>query len=311
MATEVPVPEAIQTLIANLETHRNLITTLSTITKTLTDHFNSVEKTLSTRANSLDVSLQTLESDTHQTLQSLDEREASIPNTEAAAAVDFQSRRDSIVAAIESQTAPTCTDVRTDLSWICRRMDASTLWRYCSENRREIYAIRQDITGALEEALDPARLVVDSIDDFVSSEVERDTENCWIFAMMLRQLYDKEVASCVREKAAEVALKWRMRFGERMTREIEGDGEGEPGRPEGQLFLTMVGVFQAQTRFEKEYLEKVFLIHGKRREVAKYAHVLGVTDKVGGNCMIICKEFSIRICLGFIFCGVIIIVPYT
>ncbi|KAF3326942.1 FRIGIDA-like protein 4b isoform X2 [Carex littledalei] len=285
MATEVPVPETLQTLIANLETHRNLITTLSTITTTLTEHFNSVEKTLSTRAKSLDVSLQTLESDTHQALQSLDEREASIPNTEAAAAIDLQSRRDAIVAEIESQTAPapTCTDVRTDLSWICRRMDASTLWRYCSENRREIYAIRQDIAGALEEALDPARLVVDSIDDFVSkSEVERDTENCWIFAMMLRQLYDKEVATSVREKAAEVALKWRTRFDERMTREIEGDGEGEPGRPEGQLFLTIVGVFQAQKRFEKEYLEKVFLIHGKRREVAKYAHVLGVTDKVGG-----------------------------
>lgn len=283
MATEAPIPESIQTLIANLETHRNLITTLSTITKTLTEHFNSVEKTLSARAKSLDVSLETLESETQQTLRSLDEREASIPNAEAAAIVDLQSRRDAIVAEVESQSAPTCTDVRTDLSWICRRMDASTLWRYCSENRREINAIRQDITGALGEAVDPARLVVDSIDDFVSSEVERETEHCWIFAMILRPLYDKEAASSVRERAAEVALKWKARFGERMEREIEGDGEAEPGRPEGQLFLTIVGVFQAQERFEKEYLERIFLIHGKRREIAKYAHVLGVTDKVGGN----------------------------
>ncbi|KAJ4794809.1 Protein FRIGIDA [Rhynchospora pubera] len=281
MATEVPIPESIETLIANLETHRNLITNLSTITKTLTEHFNSVEKTLSARAKSLDLSLETLETETQQTLQSLDERETSIPTSEAAATVDIQSRRDAVVAEIESQTAPTCTDIRTDLSWICRRMDASTLWRYCSENKREMTAIRQEITGAVEEAVDPARLVVDSLEDFVSSEVERETDQCWIFTMFLRLLYEKEVAVGVRERAAEVALKWRTRFGERMEREIEGDGEGEPGRPEGQLFLTIVGVFQAQERFEKEYLEKIFLIHGKKREIAKFVHVLDVADKVG------------------------------
>jgi Frigida-like protein len=301
MATEVPIPESIQTLIANLETHRNLITTLSNITRTLTDHFNSVEKTLSARAKSLDVSLETLEKETQQTLHSLDEREASIPNAEAASTVDLQSRRDAIVAEIDSQSAPTSTDVRTDLSWICRRMDASSLWRYCSENRREINAIRQDIVGALEEAVDPARLVVDSIDDFVSNEVERDTEQCWIFTMILRLLYDKEAAISVRERAAEVALKWESRFGERMVREIEGDGEGEPGRPEGQLFLTIVGVFQVQERFKNEYLEKIFLIHGKRREIAKYAHVLGVADKVGGNCMAISNIFFFQSLLGISF----------
>ncbi|KAI7992804.1 FRIGIDA-like protein 4a [Camellia lanceoleosa] len=62
-----------------LETRKTLLTTITQLHKTLTDHFSSLEQSLSQKSKTLDSQIEAFDANTKQTLESLQNHENSIP----------------------------------------------------------------------------------------------------------------------------------------------------------------------------------------------------------------------------------------
>ncbi|PKA53820.1 Protein FRIGIDA [Apostasia shenzhenica] len=300
MEAETLPSDRIQRAIEELELQKALITNCAIQWKTLSDHYSSLKKTLAERAESLDSKLDALESETKQALDSIERRESSLPERESSAAGFIAERRDSVVDEMESQEDKLPGDLQGFLSWYCRRMDSAALWRFMVSRRKELAALRREISGAVAQSLDPPRLVLDAIEDFLSQPdaivAGGGCERCWAVGMLVWSLLESEgrkasqVASSIRERAASVAKSWLAKHEEKKGNgDIEEGGTGEGGKeetesPEGRTFLQMVVAFGLRSMFEDEFLIKMVVQNASRKEVAKLAVGLEFGEKMEVSC---------------------------
>nr|XP_010915058.1 FRIGIDA-like protein 4b isoform X2 [Elaeis guineensis] len=282
MATDVSPADGIQKVCDYLEAQKTLISNCTLLWKNLSDHFSSLRQTLADRSQAIDSQIQALDADTEQTLESLDLREASIPDRESTAAALIQERQDAVLAEIEIPDAKPPDDLPGLLRWYCRRMDSAGLWRFVVSRRRDLAILRKVIDQAVAESVDPARLVVDAVADFLDHQTSGGADRCWALGMLLRALFDSEgrkapkVSKSMREKAAAVAEAWKEKLGGNKG----GGGEGGMGGSEAQLFLQMVVAFGLSSKFEEELLKKLVLEHASRKEIGKLAPGLGLGEKM-------------------------------
>lgn len=288
MATETLTSERFEKHINDLEAQQALIGNYTLLWKSLADHFSSIQQTLASRSESLDADLQSLESSTQEVLDAIAQRDAALPDRESAAADALRERQDEIVAAIEqpdTHRRPAADDLRGLLRWYSRRMDSAGLWRLMASRRRDLAALRREVADAVAQSVDPPRLVIDAVEDFLSHPLDDGADRNWVLGMLLRSLLDTEgrkapeVAESMKDRAAVVAESWKDKFS---TKGKGEEGEGTMGGSEAQILLQIVAAFGLRPRLDEEFLKKLIMQHASRKEMAKLAGAIGFREQLIG-----------------------------
>jgi len=63
----------------------------------------------------------------------------------------------------------------------------------------------------------------------------------------------------------------------------EEGNKGAPEQPEAQIFVQMVAAFGLKDKFDEEFLRRLFVANGRKRELARFACVLGFEESLGGD----------------------------
>ncbi|KAK4604212.1 hypothetical protein RGQ29_012639 [Quercus rubra] len=279
MATELVInSDRVQKLFDDLEAQKTILSSCTQLYSTLSNRFISLQDSLSQKSQSLETKIQALESNSRETLESLSHREDSIPERESAAAARIEEQREAALADFGKPVSASA-ELSETLKSLSRRMDSSGLVRYIVSKRKESVSLRAEISKAIAEAVDPPRLVLDALDEFLK---RKSADKRWACGMLIQALFPEmnskknkgpEFARSVVERAAEMVLLWKGQMDE--------EGSAVYGPAEAVMLLQMVLGFGLRSRFDEEYLRKLVVEFAARRDMAKLAAALGFGEKIG------------------------------
>jgi len=280
MATELVInSDRVQKLFDDLEAQKTILSSCTQLFSTLSNRFISLQDSLSQKSQSLESKIQALESNSRETLESLSQREDLIPERESAAAARIEEQREAALADF-GKPASASAELSETLKSLSRRMDSSGLVRYIVSKRKESVSLRAEISKAIAEAVDPPRLVLDAMEEFLK---RKSADKRWACGMLIQALFPEmnskknkgpEFARSVVERAAEMVLLWKGQMDE--------EGSAVYGPAEAVMLLQMVLGFGLRSRFDEEYLRKLVVEFAARRDMAKLAAALGFGEKIGG-----------------------------
>lgn len=268
-------PDRFESFLKELERRKSTLTTITEIYSTLNNHFTSLEQTLSQKSETLESQKEALKADIKKCLESLENRENSIPERESVAAARIEEQR---AYGIESWGSESSKGGLSEvLRMYFRRMESSGLIKYLITKRKELAALRTEMAEAVGEAVDPFRLVLDAVEDFVEMKVEGKVgiaDTRWACGMLIQAAVpvaaSVDAGRSLKERAARVLDKWKGVLGD-----VEGVGAGE-----ATMFLQMVIGFALKHKFDDEFFRKLILEFASRRDMPKFALALGFRDKM-------------------------------
>ncbi|XP_010254145.1 PREDICTED: FRIGIDA-like protein 4a [Nelumbo nucifera] len=283
MATEVIDKDRFQKVFEALETRKTLLTNCTEIWKKLSSHFSSLEESLLQKSKALDSKIEALDSETKKTLEALEQREKSIPERESAAIARVQEQKEAALAEFE-KTGTSNLGLAEALRSYCRKMDSPGLLRFLVAKRKESpVLLRAEISLSIAESVDPARLILDAMEDFINQKSAKGgvPDRRWACGMMLQAHFPATdssekapvVASSIGERAYGVAEAWKAKMDDKES--------GGFGPAEATMFLQLVAGFGLRSRFEEEFLRKLVLDFPSRKEMPKLAASLGFGEKMG------------------------------
>ena len=148
---------------------------------------------------------------------------------------------------------------RPELKQFCEQMDAKGLLNFAMENQKNLYAIRDELSVALEIATEPARLVLDSLEGFyppVETTQQMDKKDaalqgmrksCVIFMEAMAALLaridpgaDHLLNPEIKQQAKAFADEWKPKLASAGTDATNGDPL------EAEAFLQLFGVRQEE-----------------------------------------------------------------
>ncbi|KAK3030690.1 hypothetical protein RJ639_034866 [Escallonia herrerae] len=275
-------PDRFSTFFTGLEARKTLLTTITDLHKALTAHFASLQHSITQKSQALETQIESFQTHSKSALLSLENRENAIPEREASAAARIEELKTSAVSEIEtSANTGGERSISEVLKMYFKRMDSSGLMRYLFAKRKESVALRAEIVAAVEEAVDPLRLVLDAVEEFLEMKVEGRVgmaDRRWACGLLIGAAVPGPgeccVASGIRERANLVLEKWKGVLG-------GAEGSGGVGAGEATMFLQMVVGFGLKERFDVEFLKKLVVEFSARRDMAKLAVAVGFEDKMG------------------------------
>ncbi|KAK4793411.1 hypothetical protein SAY86_023846 [Trapa natans] len=289
--------DRVQKFADELEAEKAILCTCKELFMNLSDHFKARKASLSMRSQSVEVKLQSLESSFRQTLESLSEREDSIPLCESEAVKQVQQRKQAAISEIEKPVSGDLGLPET-LRSISMRMDSLGLIKFLILKRREPALLKAELPASINEAIDPPRLVLNAVEDFLDSKAAKTgtMDKRWAVGLLVHALFPDlksdlcakseenvdlrpKFAKSVVDRALRVLERWKGQVG---TSEDNSDF-GRFGPLEALMFLEMVVGFGLKSQFDEVFLKKMVVEFSSRREMAKLVPCLGLGEKLAGE----------------------------
>ncbi|KAF7819829.1 FRIGIDA-like protein 4a [Senna tora] len=284
MATQLVVgTDRVQKFFDDLEAQRSILSTCTQLFTTLSKHFSSLEDSVSQKSQLIDSNLLALESHSQKTLESLDHRENSIPERESAAAARIEEQKEAALADLGKPISANA-ELSGTLKSLSRKMDSSMLLRFIVSKRKESASLRAEMAQAIAEAVDPPRLVLDALEEFLNCKLARSgvTDKRWACGILIQALFPDTRSVCkspefsrsIVDRAANLVELWKGQIDSTLE-------NGSVSAAEAVMFLQMVVGFKLRGRFDEEYLRKMVMEYASRRDMSKIAAVLEFGEKMG------------------------------
>ncbi|CAI8608300.1 unnamed protein product [Vicia faba] len=176
---------------------------------------------------------------------------------------------------------------------LCKEIDSAGLHKFISDNRKNLVAVREEIPLALRAAPNAARLVLDSLEGFYSTEVsnqdiKKDANLLGLrrtSIMLLECLSDfltdfgsdsNVVSEDIKDRAKAVAEEWKPRLD---TLDIDASNGNSL---EAHAFLQLLASFGIASDFNEEELSRLIPMVSRRRQTADLCRCLGLSEKMPG-----------------------------
>ncbi|KAJ4848820.1 hypothetical protein Tsubulata_017264, partial [Turnera subulata] len=183
---------------------------------------------------------------------------------------------------------------RPELIQICQQMDAKGLLGFSMDNLKNLHAIREEISVALQSASEPARLVLESLEEFFSLETshsmdKRDAalqgkrKSCIIFMEAMAALLaridpgaDHLLNPETKQQAKAIADEWKPKLAS------AGTSAANEFSLEAEAFLQLLSTYRIASEFDEDELCKLVLAIAHRRQASELCRSLGLTQKIPG-----------------------------
>ncbi|CAN1235990.1 FRIGIDA-like protein 3 [Linum grandiflorum] len=182
-----------------------------------------------------------------------------------------------------------------ELVKLCEEMDADGLHKFISDNRKNLAVLKEEIPLALKAALDPAQLVLDSLENFypiedLPADGKKDAillgvrRTCIMLMECLSILLmysdqvsvSKVISDEVKDRAKAIAEGWNPK--------LEAlDLDASNGNSlEAHAFLQLLATFGIASDFDVEELSRLIPMVSRRRQAAELCRFLGLSEKMPG-----------------------------
>ncbi|XP_043713065.1 FRIGIDA-like protein 3 [Telopea speciosissima] len=184
---------------------------------------------------------------------------------------------------------------RPELTQFCEQMDAKGLLNFVMENRKNLVAIREEISLALRSATDPAHLVLGSLEGFYPPDQTTHQSNkkdaalqgmrrsCVMLMEAVAPLLagvepgaDHPLSPEIKQQAKAIADNWKPKLAGVDIDAANGNSL------EAEAFLQLLATFRIASEFDDEELCKLVLAVARRRQAPELCRSLGLTHKMPG-----------------------------
>ncbi|XP_030448481.2 FRIGIDA-like protein 4a [Syzygium oleosum] len=285
--------ERVQQFVGDLESQMSALSACTRLFAAVSDRLRSLRRSLDDKSLSVESSLQSLASASHEALESLSRREASLPDRESSATALVEERVVAALADLHGGPGPGGSrGLPEQLRSLARRMDSSGLVKLLVSRRKESASLRAEMPAAVAEAVDPPRLVLDAVEEFLENKSAKVgvADKRWACGLLVQALFPEakradarrpEYARSVVERAAALLDAWR--------KQVEGaagaggageESDGAIGPAEAVMILQMVVAFGLKSRFDEGFLRKLVVDFARRRDLAKLAVALDFGEQL-------------------------------
>ncbi|KAG9158365.1 hypothetical protein Leryth_013116 [Lithospermum erythrorhizon] len=297
-------PDADSTLpsFEDFQKQASLMTSCTLLWKELSDHFNTIEQDLMKKSNELQEKLKAFDSVTKNSLEALEKRENSINNSVNSALKKVDSLKNEAFLVVSKRKFDDCEDggdfegenpdgFLKKLRSLCLTMNSKGLWNFVSLRKKMIEILRAECSKALEDCLDPPRIVIEAISEVFPVDNrggvnERGSDLGWACVLLLESLVPvitdpvlgKErllITPKMKERAKEIAETWKKSFEER-------GGIENVKTPDVHTFLQHLVTFGIVEEGDVELYRKLVVGSAWRKQMPKLAVALGLGDDMPG-----------------------------
>ncbi|KAI9178397.1 hypothetical protein LWI28_025965 [Acer negundo] len=178
---------------------------------------------------------------------------------------------------------------------LCEEMNSEGLHKFISDNRKNLAALKEEIPFALKAAVDPARLVFDSLEGFYHMEVpnvdgKKDSNllglrrTCIMLmeclSILLANLDANSLSAVIsediKEQAKAIAEEWKPKLDALDVDASNGNSL------EAHAFLQLLATFGIASDFNEEELSRLIPMVSRRRQTADLCRSLGLSEKMPG-----------------------------
>lgn len=279
----------------------SLMTSCTLLWKELSDHFTSLEQNLQKKSAALRHKIQTLDTQTKASLDVLKKREVTIDGSVEIAMEKLEDRTEAALNSISQgrELGDGEVDDGDGLLMIlmsyCLKMEARGFWKFVVTKKKEIEELRNALPAALSECVDPAKFVMEAISEVfpVDKRSEKSGNDLgWACVLVLESLIPVMVdpvigkmrmfvTPSVKEKAKEIAEKWKASLEER-------GGIENVKTPDVHTFLQLLVTFGIVKEEDVDLYRKLVVGSAWRKQMPKLAVSLGLGDKMPGMSVIFC-----------------------
>ncbi|KAH9299583.1 hypothetical protein KI387_031265, partial [Taxus chinensis] len=205
------------------------------------------------------------------------------------------SNKEAVTSPKAKSEAKVQAQIRSQLKILCETMDSTGLVKYIIEHRKDAAGLRSEVPSALNCAIDPSRLVLESLEGFYPPEPKSpgnqgDKKESGLPAqrraciLLLESLVavlagpvlgveHPVVPSNIKEQAKTIADEWKSKI------DLEGDA-ANGNSLEAQAFLQLLATFGIASEFNQDDLCKLVLAVARRRQTPELCRSLGLASKM-------------------------------
>ncbi|WOH01909.1 hypothetical protein DCAR_0521295 [Daucus carota subsp. sativus] len=178
---------------------------------------------------------------------------------------------------------------------LCKENDSAGLHKFISDNRKNLAAIKEEIPIAFQAAVDPASLVLDSLQGFYNIKLanldgKKDSNllgirrTCIMLMECLSLLIvnlslesvSYVISDNVKNRAKAIAEEWKPKLNDLDVDASNGNSL------EAHAFLQLLATFGINSDFDQEILSKLIPMVSRRHQTAELCRSLGLSDKMPG-----------------------------
>eukprot|EP00249_Psilotum_nudum_P011693 c23326_g1_i1 orf=658-2109(+) len=193
---------------------------------------------------------------------------------------------------VETDVAPAKAEVqaRPQLKSLCEDMDGPGLRKFLSGNKKDSSALRAELPAALKCAIDPARIVLNALEGYHSSDPTptqgdkkeagtiANRRSCVLLLEALEEVLGSDnrvLPSNIKETAKQVSDQWKTKMN------LSTDADAASGFSlDAHSFLQLVATFGLASEYEDSELCKIVISAARRKQLPGICRSLGLAAKI-------------------------------